>query len=544
MLTSLRLKNFAIFDEEELSFGNGFSVLTGETGAGKSILVDAISLVLGKKASDDYIKVNCDYAVVEGAFKVHPDHKKRLEPFIDFDDDFLVVYRRLDKAKGNIIRLNGQTVSLKQLKEYVKECAVILGQHETLYLLNSDYQQQLFDAYLGVDFQKALTHYKTCFQSYKKIKNMIAKVSKNDSDNQQKLEYLNFQIQDITQHAFVRGEETILEEQKKSLKQSEYLKRGLEGALLSLEGICEHLSGLDHSLSPIQSLDTYYVSILDTVKSVTGVVDEYREGVLKRITTLEHLDSIDIETLESRLDVMFKCRQKYHTNTLESLLDKLDEFLQEKEALLSLNEDESSLTLELELAKKQCLSFAEILSKVRQKGRVQLSALISSHLKDLHFDYVDFDIEVNYNDLLLTETGCDNVVLMISTNLGFPKKPLQDVASGGELSRIMLALQLELFKNDDIPTYVFDEIDTGVGGIAATKVGDFLSRISKGKQVLCVTHLAQIAQFADHHLLVEKVMEGVNTVPSVSLLTNKKRQDEFKRMVGGESLLNHLSKVA
>lgn len=530
MLTTLRIKNFAIIEDLELHFQPGFTVLTGETGAGKSIIIDALALLLGHPASEDMIRRGADTALIEGMFHL-TEIPEPLRPYIDSEEP-LILLRKLSRNKDNLARINQQTVPLKTLKKATASLANIIGQHEHMSLLSEESQRGLLDAQPTPLYEQ----YKVAFQAYKICLDQVEKKEKNHQDLSQKIDFLRFQLQDLSTPHFKPEEENELGIQKNTLK--------------NLAKHQEHLTGLAHTLDELAQLQKTAQKHLDALgpdhpiskglaPSLTTQsleLADHRQWVQTEHNALAHLENLDIEAIESRLDVIFKYKTKYKMPSLIALIDYQNTL---KAQLLELENTETSqeaLLQQLSTLKAQAQKLALALHHHRSQKAHQLGADVENQLKALHFAFPKFEIQVAYQENALTEHGADSITFMISTNPGEPLKPLAKVASGGELSRLMLAIKTVFFHYNPVPTLLFDEIDVGVGGLAATKIGESLQVISKHTQAFCITHLPQIAAYANHHFVVTKTLTQNSTHTQVSLLKPEEKAQELQRMIGGESI--------
>jgi DNA repair protein RecN (Recombination protein N) len=538
MLQHLRIQNFAIIADCEIDFKSEMTTLTGETGAGKSIIIDAISLLMGKSASEDWIRSGCDEAVLEAVFSLE---KKHTSPaLLDYlgDDSQLIVHRRLSRSKASVCRLNGQAVPLKLLKLYLKDLIAIVGQHEHMSLADPDYQLVLLDAF-GFDEMRTVKHsYDEVWQRYSRLKTMMSKKNRSQSDIRQRIEFLSFQVADIETYNFILGEEDLLLSQRKSVKNKAKMEVTFEALDTHLSTILESLGEAKKYSGDLSVLDPQFndwASVFDTLE--LELSEKNRELHSKR-NALSDLSEWSIDDLESRLNEMFKAKQKFSVSSIQEVLGLLESHSQEISELKILVSDDADLEGQLKTVKKELLDIAKQVHMSRCVLAQSLSLSIKEKLLGLHFQYVDFKINVVFDEDSLCEQGADSVSFEVSTNKGEPLKAISSVASGGELSRILLAVRVVFSDVKATPTMIFDEVDTGIGGLTANTVGAYLRDISQRSQVLCITHLPQVAKVATHQLYVEKNMDEFRTSTIVRYLSKTEREVELKRMLGGDAVLS------
>jgi DNA repair protein RecN (Recombination protein N) len=543
MLTNLRIKNFAIIDYCELEFTNGFTVFTGETGAGKSIIIDAISMLLGKQANEDMIKTGNDTAIIEGTFDITQIiNIPELEEYIDEDKKLLVV-RKISKNKGNLIRINDQSVTLKTLKRIIPALINIMGQNSQLELFNNERQLEILDMYstsndIASQLHSIKENLKGTLNQYKQIESKLEKIRSGNNENERKKEFLQFQISDILEPQFIKDEDLNLEQQRKEIKNLSKLKNLFSELENNMSKIAEisHTSARD--IKKIIEIDASYNNISDYLDTVSIESDDMLKELNSKASHIGELKEQDIDQIENRLDLIFRYKTKYKVQTVNQILELAENFQKE---LILLDENESdSKALEssyYELKEKNEL-LAKKLNKIRTKNAIQMSALVESKMKHLNFQNCKFSIEVESCPESISFAGSDKISFLVSTNPGEPLKQLQKIASGGELSRILLAINSALNKKQLYTTMIFDEVDTGVGGLTAIKIGEYLKAIANGCQVFCITHLPQIAKFAQNHFLVEKSSELNKTKVTAKQLEAIETPLEIKRMIGGDHVLN------
>lgn len=529
MIKQLRVHHFVIIEDCDIDFESGLTVLTGETGAGKSLIIDALSLLLGKQGSDDYIKTGCDSAFIEAVFS------------LDSESEPLIIYRKFTRQKGSVIRVNNETVTLKKLKEITRSLIEIMGQHEHIRLFEPEHQLMLLDLYSGQEIQTLKSAYLNCYESFLAVKSRRDHFLNSAQDIESRLEFLNFQLKDIDQCQFKEGEENDLLNQKQSLKYLTQLSAELSSLNRHLLQANEGLSLAVKSMAKLAKIDPSYDPFSAQLSSLLEGVSDSTQTLESRQSQLGELDALDIDDVESRLDVMFRYKQKYKVQSIEDLIKLQHKLSRELQDLEALQKDDSALEKAYQEKRQRCIESARLLHEARiEKGAV-FSERVQEKMTGLHFNYVQFECAMTFQPENLGPEGASSLIFMVSTNLGEPLKPLAKVASGGELSRIMLSIRTLLIGQQPVGTLIMDEVDTGVGGVTALKLGEYIRDVSKSVQVICITHLPQIAQFSDWHFVVSKEAHLKKTVTSVQLLSSRERQLELKRMLGGDETLRAIS---
>ncbi len=540
MLTHLRLFQFAIFSECELSFESGMSVFTGETGVGKSLLIDAISLLMGKTGSEEWIREGCDQAIIEATFSIPQEPRfVALEPYLDASRQCFVC-RKFSRGKGTVCRVNHQTLSLKELRGLMAALVTIIGQHEYMTLLDPSTQLSLLDAASGEVYGPLLMTYKGVYARYLGLKEKVSLAQMDEGHAQQRLDFLNFQIQDIEQYGFKPDQEEALKSVKKSLQHREQLKTALGLADTHVTQMQSALTHLHHDLKKLSDIDSDFLRLSATAFELESLMGDLASEVSVKTDTLVMANTLDLDDVESQLDHIFKAKQKYRMASISLLLDFLETLKIERDALLSITTDSSVLFSQFESAKLELLSCSRTLHEARFLAAQSFSVQVQSQLERLHFTSPRFEIQLTFNPDQFHALGSDSCVWHVSLNPGHALKPVHKVASGGELSRLMLAIRSVLIEGDMPPTLIFDEVDTGIGGLTANTVGQFLKEISTRSQVLCVTHLPQLAGVSDWHFRVDKSMEHDRVKTEVILLPPEARPQELIRMVGGDAVLSSL----
>lgn len=547
MLQELRVSQFAIIDSLNIEFQNGLNILSGETGSGKSVLLKSLALLMGEKASADTIRTGCTQATVEGSFylKHRPDLKKNLEALgIEAEDNQLIVRRIISAGDKSKVYLNGILSPLAQLREIVAPLIEVTGpsapliemtgQHDNRNLLSKAYHLDLLDQYAGHWDKRA--QFETQYQNWLEMKNQITDFERKAQDKAQRLDFLKFQFQEF-EKLDLQPEDAHLEIEIKKLKNS--------SKLLQFADICDQLvyqddDSISSRLKTIQKKAIEVAQLDPSLQEKVAVLDQARSLIDDAIYSVRtYVNKIDadpemLDEKESRLSQIRKL-QKKHGDDLTLLLDVFNQMASEIKALENSDQHLEQLkkqatVLELELKKQ-----AAEMHKTRVANAKKLSSGVNQELLDLNMKGVLFDIHIAALDHL-TSTGMTDVEFLSQTSPKDPKRALSKAASGGELSRILLALKKSAGKSQFPRTYLFDEVDTGVSGTTAEKVGRKLKEIAKGQQVICVTHLPQVAAFGDVHFSIQKSTYKDQAVMTVTELKKQDRVEEIARLISGEKI--------
>lgn len=547
MLKSLNIENIAVIEKADIEFSSGLNVMTGETGAGKSIIVDSINAILGERTSKELVRHGATSAFVTAVFDDINDSviSKLNDLGIDYnDEDSLIITRKISAQGKSSCRINGVQCTVSMLKELGTELVNIHGQHDSQTLLNPDLHYQFVDTY-GGNFD-TFNDYRNAFKELVSIRRKLKALTQ-DADNKDKqLELLNFQIKELTDANIKLGEWEELKKRKNVIQNSQAIISALNSILDYVNGnddISGVLTTLMSSKKEIESL----TDIDAELKTVDNSIDESINSIeaLKDFASSK-LESIDfnekeIEIIDDRLDMYYSFSTKYG-NTDEEMLQYLGDSIIQRDSIVNSDEEIQKLSDEYDKALSKTIACADILSCYRQSLALQLEQDIKEQLEFLDMPKIQFVVDFKKGNL--SSTGYDKIEFLISTNLGEPPKPLAKIASGGELSRIMLAIKNIIAKNDTIDTLIFDEIDTGVSGRASRKIGLKLKSVSEHSQVLCVTHSSQIASVADNHLLIEKSVFDERTYTSVKALDYEGRKHELARIMGGLEITDTMLKSA
>ena len=538
MLSLLHIENIALIDQADISFGSGFNVLTGETGAGKSIIIDAISAVLGERTSRDLIRTGEKSALVTALFRDLPSLPWFQETGIGPDENGeLLISRRIQGDGKNICRVGGVPCTVVQLRTLGSQLIDIHGQHDGQQLLDESCHLAYLDSF--GELEPALSAYREEYAKLDALRKQIASLQMDETEKARRLDILQFQIDELESAHLRLGEEEELDERKAMLRSADQLVAAVEGAYHALfgtdsqDGAASLLAEAEGNLSRVSNLSADLSQLSENLAALRYGTEDAAER-LRDLKNSFDFSPKELDQVEDRLDHLHRLKKKYGA-TVRDMLDYLNKIRQELDQI-ELSDD---LLIKLKKQRKAQLAMtrtlAETLSAQRKAAAERLKARIEEELRQLDMTKVRFQTEFSPKPgkLGLDDTGMDEVRFLMSANVGENLKPIAKVASGGELSRIMLALKNVLAENDNICTLIFDEVDTGVSGRAAGKVAKKMSRLSLTCQVLCVTHLAQIAAMSDYHYSVHKEEKNGRTYTSVETLDRPGRRAELARLTGG-----------
>ncbi len=537
MLKELHIKNVAVIDEVHIEFAEGFNALTGETGAGKSILIDSINMALGNRTSRDIIRHGCDFASVDICFEIeNPTVLSALSELgIDAEDGIVTVSRRLTADGKSTCRINGMLSPANMVREAASLLIDIHGQSDNQSLLNPKNHLSLLDEYGNLGFD--LEEYYKVYSEYRSIEKEIEALSADEDEKARRLELLRFQADEITAAALKPSEDEELEQSRDRLYNMESIISGAGTAYGALYGgdegtACDLLRQAVRAISAVAQFDPTLLESLDRLSGVVAETEDIASDI-GGLLSKSDFSMAELDRIEERLDLISTLKRKYG-NTIEEINDFAASAAEQADKI----EKSDERLKELESARNTILSklkdLAASLTEKRKAAANELEAKITEELSALDMPKVKFSISLSaLADGHFTKTGTDNAEFLISTNPGEDLKPMIKIASGGELSRIMLAIKSVLSVSDSVDSMIFDEIDTGVSGRAAQKIAEKICTLSRSKQVFAITHLAQIASMADHHFLIEKDQSGDASSTSVQLLDEDARTHELARIIGG-----------
>ena len=539
MLQSLHVKNLALIDEAEVEWKDGLNILTGETGAGKSILLGSVQLALGGKYSADMLREGADYGLVELVFYIrNPHQREKLKEFeIEPEDGMIVLSRKLMDGRS-ISRINGETVSISRLRGVAEILIDIHGQHEHQSLLYKKKHLEILDAYAKQEAEPLLKKVKESYHTFREICRLLEEADKDEAERKKEADFLAFEIEEISNANLILGEDEELEERYRRMNNSRKIMESLRetyGYTGELQEVSAGslLSRAVSSMSEAAQYDKQVEELYGQLLEIDSLLNDFNRDLSAYQEETEFSEEEYFET-ESRLNTLNRLKVKYG-NSIPDILH----YVEEKEQRLSVLEDYDAYLEQLQKkkdrAEKVLKENTDKLTEIRKRYAKGLSHDIKKGIEDLNFLDVEFEVEVR-SLVDYTESGKDEVEFKISLNPGEKKKPLGMVASGGELSRIMLAIKAVLADKDEIETLIFDEIDTGISGRTAQKVSEKMAVIGKKHQVLCITHLAQIAAMADSHYLIQKQVEEGKTKTRIRPLAQDETIDELARILGGAEI--------
>lgn len=543
MLSLLHIENIAVIECADISFHKGFNILTGETGAGKSIVIDGISAILGERAYRDMIRTGTDKATVRAVFTDVPELSWFSDNGVEYDPE-TVINREVFLDGKNICRVNGTLVNVSALRKLGLQLINIHGQHDSASLFDEANHLQFLDDYAGN--QQLRAAYTEKYGALIALQQEIDRMSMDEGEKLRRMETLRYQIEEITKAQLQPGEDEQLEQRRKLLQNAEKISDGMNTAVECLyggddsDGAASLLQQAERELARLSRFTDAFAAIHEKVTDLMYQVQDAAEEVRDARDELSY-SADELESIESRLDVIHRLRRKYGT-TCEDILEYLENAKQELDEIEFADDHIERLKIKCEKAKNEAVKAANALRENRKQAAITLSEKILSELSQLDMPKVQF--QCAFTEIELSANGADQVAFYMSANAGEALKPMSKVASGGELARIMLAMKNVLAEQDRVQTLIFDEVDTGVSGRAAQKVAQKLRSVAKTKQVLCVTHLPQLAAMGDTHLLIAKQERGGRTYTTVTPLDMEGRKRELARIIGGASITDTTLKSA
>lgn len=540
MLQTLSIKQFAIIDELEIHFSDGLTVLSGETGSGKSIIIDAIGQLIGMRASSDFVRHGEKKAIIEGIFDI--DNSKEAisvlnELDIDIDEDFLLVKREIFSSGKSICRINNQIVTLQDLRKVMQELLDIHGQHETQTLLKQKYHLKLLDDYAENQYSSVKEQYETTFNEYKEKKKELEELQSADQALLQRLDLMKFQFEELQEASLKEGEITQLESDIKRIQNSEKLSLALNNAHVTLtdeHAITDRLYELSNHLQTIDDIiPGRFKKLKEDIDQFYYTLEDAKHELYDEMSNTEFDEQL-LNELESRMNLLNNLKRKYGKN-IDELITYQSKLENEIAKIENYEESTSQLKEEIDLLYEKVIKYGQSLSKERRIVARTLRDHIVTEIQNLQMK--DANLEISFQPLETpTIEGIEFVEFLISPNKGEPLKSLNKIASGGELSRIMLALKSIFVESRGQTAILFDEVDSGVSGQAAQKMAKKMRDIAKYIQVICISHLPQVASMSDHHLLISKMSKNDRTTTQVKELKKEDKIDEIARMISGASV--------
>ncbi|MEK4168935.1 DNA repair protein RecN [Staphylococcus sp. FSL W8-1268] len=540
MLQTLSIKQFAIIDELEIHFSDGLTVLSGETGSGKSIIIDAIGQLIGMRASSDFVRHGEKKAIIEGIFDID-NSKEAISVLnaldIDIDEDFLLVKREIFSSGKSICRINNQIVTLQDLRKVMQELLDIHGQHETQTLLKQKYHLKLLDDYAENQYSSVKEQYETTFNEYKEKKKELEELQSADQALLQRLDLMKFQFEELQEASLKEGEITQLESDIKRIQNSEKLSLALNNAHVTLtdeHAITDRLYELSNHLQTIDDIiPGKFKKLKEDIDQFYYTLEDAKHELYDEMSNTEFDEQL-LNELESRMNLLNNLKRKYG-KTIDELITYQSKLESEIAKIENYEESTSQLKEEIDLLYEKVIKYGQSLSKERRIVARTLRDHIVAEIQNLQMK--DANLEISFQPLETpTIEGIEFVEFLISPNKGEPLKSLNKIASGGELSRIMLALKSIFVESRGQTAILFDEVDSGVSGQAAQKMAEKMRDIAKYIQVICISHLPQVASMSDHHLLISKLSKNDRTTTQVKELKKEDKINEIARMISGASV--------
>jgi len=525
MISTLHIKNIGIIDDLCIDLNNGLNVLTGETGAGKTLIIDSLGIISGGRFSKDMIRKGETNSFVEICM-YEPENENSI-------DGNIIVSREINNTGKNMCKINGRMVTVNELKNFMSKFIEIHGQNDNQSLLDNRFHLKYLDGFIGKKILEIKQEYKVKYQKYLEVKQELKNNYGDDKERERKLDLLRYQANEIQEANLKEGEEEKLEEKRKLIINSEKISTNLQEADISIgENSIDNLNVAIRALEKIENIDEKYEKITSNLKNIyyelqeiSRDISDYKEDV--------YFDENERNEIEERLDSIYSLKRKYGNN-IQEILDYKNEIQDEISHIENLDEYTNKLKNELKQIKEEMTILAKEMNQLRKEYAKVLSININKVLEDLEMKNAIINIHVDYCEDEFFENGKDEVEFYITTNLGEDEKQLSKIASGGEMSRIMLAIKKVLADTDKMPVLIFDEIDTGISGKAAGAVAEKLNGISKNHQVLCISHLPSIAAIADYNYFISKKVVENRTNTNIKLLNEKETLEEIARISSGE----------
>ena len=525
MISTLHIKNIGIIDDLCIDLNNGLNVLTGETGAGKTLIIDSLGIISGGRFSKDMIRKGETNSFVEICM-YEPENENSI-------DENIIVSREINSTGKNMCKINGRMVTVNELKNFMSKFIEIHGQNDNQSLLDNRFHLKYLDGFIGKKILEIKQEYKVKYQKYLEVKQELKNNYGDDKERERKLDLLRYQANEIQEANLKDGEEEKVEEKRKLIINSEKISTNLQEADISIgENSIDNLNVAIRALEKIENIDEKYEKITSNLKNIyyelqeiSRDISDYKEDV--------YFDENERNEIEERLDLIYSLKRKYGNN-IQEILNYKNEIQDEISHIENLDEYTNKLKNELKQIKEEMTILAKEMNQLRKEYAKVLSININKVLEDLEMKNAIINIHVDYCEDEFFENGKDEVEFYITTNLGEDEKQLSKIASGGEMSRIMLAIKKVLADTDKMPVLIFDEIDTGISGKAAGAVAEKLNGISKNHQVLCISHLPSIAAIADYNYFISKKVVENRTNTNIKLLNEKETLEEIARISSGE----------
>lgn len=537
MLSNLHVKNLALIEECDINLTPGLNILSGETGAGKSILIGSINLALGAKADKDIIRHGADYGFVELVFEELDENVQAALQNMDLpvEDDVVIIQRKITPTKS-VLKINGETVTARQVKALAETLIDIHGQHEHQSLLKNSKHMEILDTYAGESLLKELTELKAAYQEYKCLQQELEEENLDEAQRKRELDLLQYEVEEIEQAALKAGEDEELEQEYRKMLHGKQIGEALHKTIQCTDfdrGAGAMVSIALRELNQVLSFSGELEELDSMLMEIDSLLNDFNRSALHMADAMEFSEEDFIQT-EERLNIINHLKDKYG-KTIEKVLAYAEEKQTRMEELLNFEEHLAHMETKRNLAYQKVVQHGKVVSRLRSEAAEKLSEVLTKSLLELNFLDVQFKVVLKPK-AEPTNKGLEEVEFMISTNPGEPLKPIAQVASGGELSRIMLAIKTVLAERDSIDTLIFDEIDSGISGKTAWRVSEKLGQLGKAHQIICITHLPQIAAMADNHFLISKKVQDGSTISSIDALNEEESVHELARMVGADEV--------
>lgn len=535
MLQNLHVKNLALIEETEVEFDHGLNILSGETGAGKSIIIGSINLALGEKFPKEMLRDETENAFVELIFSVEKEgaRKKLRDLDVELENDMVILSRKISSGRA-VGRVNGEAVSVSKMKEIASCLIDIHGQHEHQSLLSKKNHLEILDNFAKEQLENKKEILSVLYQQYKKLKDEYEDTNLDTDEQRRELSLLEYEVAEIEEANLSLGEDEVLEQEFKRLSNGRKIIEATQIAQNETNGeqqsASERIGRAFRELSCVADYDAPLESLRQQLGEIDNLLSDFNRELSSYISDAE-FDEETFEITQKRLDLINRLKTKYG-DTMEEILTCLQEKKERIAVLYDYDHFRKNLSEKIIEIEKKLKEESENISKIRKEMAQKLCDAISQNLKELNFLDVKFTMEFNETQTY-TAKGMDDVQFLISTNPGEPLKPLHKIASGGEISRIMLAIKSVMAESDEVETLIFDEIDSGISGRTAQMVSEKMNALGKHHQIICITHLPQIAAMADSHFLIEKSVENHSTISSIYKLNKEKSVNELARMIGG-----------
>ena len=533
MIQTLHIKNIGIIDDININLNEGFNVLTGETGAGKTLIIGSLQILAGGRFSKEIIRNGESNSFVEMSVYL---------PNLGYEDDTVIVSREINLKGKNICKINGRLVTVNELKDFMKNIIDIHGQNDNQSILDISTHIELIDSFASEELSEIKEKYSSLYEKYLELKEELSKNYGDDKEKQRKLDLLRYQVCEIENANLKKGEEEELIEKEKLILASEKIAKNLQEALNQIdENAIDSMNIAIKSLEKIENYNKEYSQIAERLKSCYYEIQESARDLSDLTSEVDFEENEQIE-VEKRLDIINDLKRKYG-NDIKEILDYKESIKKEIYEIENLEDYILGLKKNKKELEEKMLEYSLKMNKIRNKYALKLSEEINNELKELEMKNASFSIKIEFSEEhKFNANGLDKIEFMISTNTGESEKSLIKIASGGEMSRIMLAIKTVLADVDKVPVLIFDEIDTGISGVAANATGDKIRRISKNHQVICVTHLATIAAKGDYNYFICKEVENGKTHTKINVLNEEETVKEIARIASGnvtEISLNH-----